>query len=121
MEHIYQLSLYGKGTADFKVLVNGKEVEAFHMLNPEQRSISSLLPVQPGKNTVLIQIAPDTASQGDIVYAYDLFKFPKGSSSTSMLLEDKYKLFSSTPQGEIVGFLKIRPTGVVTVPFEIDA
>jgi hypothetical protein len=113
----YQLSLYGKGYADFKVLVNGQEAKQFSMSTSDGETLSSLLYVKAGKNSVSIEITPKDSSE--ITYAYDIYEFPKGDTNSGLLSGDKYKLFSSTPKGEITGFLHTSKN--IELPFEINA
>jgi len=58
LQNDYQLSLYGNGQAEFKVLVNNQEVKTFSMTNPAKNSLSSLLPIKTGNNIVSIKIIP---------------------------------------------------------------
>jgi len=118
LQNNYQLSLYGNGQAEFTVFVNDQEVKAFSMTEPEKDSKSSLLPIKTGENVVSIKIVPKSGAT-KVVYAYDIYEFPKGNESSDLIMDDQYKLFSSTPQGKITGF--IETSKEENLNFEINA
>jgi len=105
LQNDYQLSLYGNGKAEFTVLLNDQEIKALNMTDPEKDSKSTLLPVKAGENVVSIKIVPKSGAK-KVVYAYDIYEFPKGNENSDLIMEDQYKLFSSTPQGKITRFIE---------------
>ena len=99
-------------------MLNDKEVKEFAMSDPEGESLSALLLVKPGKNTLSIETIPKENS-GEIIYAYDIYEFPKESTDPELLFNEKYRLFSSTKKGEVTGFVKTTKTEKFS--FEINA
>lgn len=114
----YQLSLMGLGKAEFKVFTNGLEAKKFRMTDPENRTISALLDLDEGKNDINIEITPSQEGQ-EYSYSYKFFKFAKGNSDPYAIFNDENVIYTSTPEGEIVGF--VDATEKTTLTFEIVA
>ncbi len=108
----YSISFYRKGSAVFKLYLNGKEIESVAVTDPKGDSTNRPLLVNSGENKLEIEITPTAAGNQQITYRYDLYQLPKGTNQNA-IFNDEYKLATS----EQFVHLILNKTEKIEIPF----